>query len=82
MPELGGKHRGGLARKTMRGSRRTANFVVALAEPKPTVLAAVAASSPNLPYLSRNALMVFMFTEGTSKARFDFETWLLFEGEK
>lgn len=54
--------------------------MVALAEPKPTVVAAVAASSPNLPYLSRNALTVFMFVEGTSKARFEFEAWLLFEG--
>jgi len=54
--------------------------VVALAEPKPTVVAAVAASSPNLPYLSRKALTVFMFVEGTSKARIEIEAWLLFEG--
>jgi hypothetical protein len=52
---------------------------VALAAAKPRVLAAVAASSPNLPYLSRNALTVFI--EGTSKALFDFGAWLLFEGE-
>jgi hypothetical protein len=34
--------------------------VVALAAAKLMVLAAVAASRPNLPYLSRNALMVFI----------------------
>lgn len=43
--------------------------MVALAAAKPRVLAAVAASSPNLPYLSRKALRVFM--EGTSRALFD-----------
>jgi hypothetical protein len=47
------------------GIRRTPNFVKALAEAKLMVLAAVAASRPNLPYFSRNALTVLI--ERTSK---------------